>query len=86
MLGIHASLKEQTAICGVVYPYAVAEGRGTINAALLAEPGCAADALQRSLRSRFQARLTPGVRLLREGEDDGTLRPVAIAQQCRRNV
>ncbi len=30
-----------------------------------AQQGCAADALQRPLRSRFQARLTPGVRRLR---------------------
>jgi hypothetical protein len=34
----------------------------------LAEQGCAADRLQRTLlrRSRFQRRLTPGVRQLRE--------------------
>jgi death on curing protein len=39
---------------------------------LIAEPGCAADALQRSLRSRFQARLTPGVgRTFQEGWRSG---------------
>jgi hypothetical protein len=36
--------------------------------AILAEQGCAADAFQHPLRSRFQARLTPGVGRLEEEE------------------
>ena len=43
------------------------EGKTPMNlyavACVWAEQGCAADAFQRPLRSRFQARLTPGVRL-----------------------
>jgi hypothetical protein len=43
----------------------------------MAEPGCAADAFQRPLHTRFQARLTPGVRLhqIRGDLSLGVLKP-----------
>jgi hypothetical protein len=50
--------------CGshVAHPMQVLVHRGEALRQALAEQGFAADAFQRPLRSRFQARLKPGVR------------------------